>query len=97
MDTLRLSNVKYRVYGKAVSVFWDKACVVYHHESGNTHLMNDVPEVLLKRCLSNTSFDRDDLLRSIQQRSKFSEQDLSEYINQLLAMLIKKDLIEQLN
>ena len=89
--------MKYRAHGQTSSVFWDKDCVVYHHESGNTHLVNDVPEDLLKRCLSHAPYDRNDLQSSIQQCSEFSGQDLSEYINQLLAMLIKKDLIEQLN
>jgi len=89
--------VKYCISGKVTSAFWDKDCVIYHHESGNTHLMNDVPEALLKSCLSHIPYDRNDLHEVIQQCSEFSEQDLSEYINELLAMLIKKNLIEQLN
>ncbi|NOQ14863.1 MAG: hypothetical protein GQ583_10370 [Methyloprofundus sp.] len=89
--------MKYFINGKVSFVFWDKDCIIYHHNSGNTHLINDVPEVLLKRCLSAIPYDQEDLLRSIQQYAEFAGQDLSEYINQLLAILIKKDLIEQLN
>jgi len=90
-------GVKYRVNGKATSVFWDKDCVIYHHNSGNTHLISDVPETLLKRCLSYTPYDYDDLNQSIQQCPEFAEQDCFEYINQLLITLINKELIEALN
>lgn len=89
--------MKYRVNGLTSSVFWNKDCVVYHHESGNTHLISDVPEALLKRCLSNTPYDCDDLQVLIQECLEFKVQDLPGYVNQLLAMLRKKDLIEQLN
>jgi len=89
--------VKYSINGNVTTVFWDRDCVIFHHDSGNTHLMADVPEVLLQRCLLPTPYDQDDLLRSIQQDTEFSEQEWSVYINQLLAILIKKDLIEKLN
>ena len=89
--------MKYSINGKVTFVFWTKDCIIFHHNSGNTHLINDVPDALLKRCLSPISYDQEDLKRSIQQNTEFAGQDLSEYINQLLDLLIKKDLIEQLN
>jgi len=89
--------VKYRVNGKTTSVFWGKDCVVYHHESGNTHLINDVPEALLKHCLSDISYDYDDLKMLTQQYLDISEQDLCAYLNRFLIILTKKDLIERLN
>ncbi len=89
--------MRYRINGAVTTVFWGMECVIYHHDSGNTHLLNDVPEVLLKRCLLTVPYDLRDLQKSIQQGTEFTEQDWSEYINQLLAILLKKDLIEQLN
>lgn len=90
-------NAEYRVNGKVTSVFWDKDCVIYHHNSGNTHLISDVPETLLKRCLSHISYDYNALNQSVQQYPEFAEQDCFEYINQLLITLINKELIEPLN
>ena len=89
--------MKYSINGQVTTVFWDKDCVIYHHNSGNTHLMTDVPEVLLQHCLLSTPYEQEDLLTSIQQNTEVAEQDWSEYINQLLAILLKKELIEQLN
>ncbi len=96
-EDLTQTNMQYRTNGLATSVFWDRECVIYHHESGNTHLIADVPENLLQCCLSLIPYSEDDLLKLMQQFSEPSEQDFSAYINQLLAMLINKDLIEQLN
>ena len=89
--------MKYHVNGQTSSVFWNKSCVVYNHESGTTHLINEVPEALLKRCLSHTPYDHNDLQLLIQQHPEFQAPDLYEYVSQLLLILIKKDLIEQLN
>ena len=89
--------MKFRVNGLTSSAFWDKDCVVYHHESGTTHLINDVLEDLIKRCLSDIPYDHNELMLLIQQYLDISEQDLHVYLNQLLVILIKKDLIEQLN
>lgn len=89
--------MKYRVNGLTSIVFWGKECVIYHHESGNTHLIHDVPQILLQSCLSSIPYSSDDLLMRLRQSTEPSNKDLSAYINQLLAMLINKDLIEQLN
>ncbi len=89
--------MKYCLNGKVTTVFWGGDCVIYHHNSGNTHLMTDVPEVLLQHCLLSIPYELADLMTIIKQDTELSDLDWSEYINQLLAILIKKELIEQLN
>ena len=89
--------MQYCVNGQTSYVCWGRDCVIYHYDSGNTHLIQEVPEALIKLCLSESIFGRNDLLRVIKECSEYNERDLHSFVEQLLSLLINKDLIKQLN
>lgn len=74
---------------------WDNQSVVYHHASGNTYLIDYIPFELLKKCLLTACFTKDGLVVNFEAiKPDLALEDIKDFINQLLADLKARELIE---
>ncbi len=71
---------------------WDDEMVVYHHQSGDTHLFSDTAKHVVALCLSRERFSVPELIEA--ESNFFNDPQQAQYfIASIVQNLVQKDLI----
>lgn len=77
---------------------WGDGVVLYHRNSGTTFLFEAMPLELIQRCFQPTPFDQtmlEDIIGNFDLSDK--SRDKAGYLESLIQVLLRKELIEPVN
>lgn len=80
-------------WGAFISIaHWEGEIVIFHHQTGETHLFSGFGAQVIERSLAKESFEIDELVDETSVRSS-GQENLAPLIEQIISDLIRKHLI----
>jgi len=81
----------YQRLGRVSYTTWGSFSVLYNRNSGNTHLVENIPAILMEFCFSNSYFDEQELYQNIITDMNIDDQ----LVKNSLTSFVKMDLLEK--